>query len=136
MNTTCVNRPVQLGLCCLNKTLKAKKPPVYPSRKIIVRIVKERGMDELKRRITDNLKDLIKMIHWNNENGIKVFRLSSELFMHKTNPLVEDYTFDFALDLLKEAGKAARKYNQRLTFHPGQYNVVGTRTKINFKKLL
>ena len=136
MNTTCVNRPVQLGLCCLNKTLKAKKPPVYPSRKIIVRIVKERGMDELKRRITDNLKDLIKMIHWNNENGIKVFRLSSELFMHKTNPLVEDYTFDFALDLLKEAGKAARKYNQRLTFHPGQYNVVGTPHEDKFQKTI
>ena len=85
MYTTCVNRPVQLGLCCLNITLKAEKPPIYPSRKIIMRIIKERGMDELKRRITDNLKDLIKMIHWNEKNGIKVFRLSSELFMHKTN---------------------------------------------------
>lgn len=120
------NKAIQLGLCCLNITLKAQKPPIYPSRKIIMRIIKERGMEELKRRITDNLKDLVKMIEWNEQNGIKVFRLSSELFMHKTNPKVEDYSFDFALDLLKQAGDLAKKYNQRLTFHPGQYNVVGT----------
>tara|TARA_A100001015_G_scaffold289630_1_gene361696 strand:+ start:83 stop:808 length:726 start_codon:yes stop_codon:yes gene_type:complete len=48
------------------------------------------------------------------------------LFPHKTNPKVEDYDYDFALDLLKQIGQLARKYNQRLTFHPGQYNVVGT----------
>ena len=65
-------------------------------------------MEELKRRITDNLKDLVKMIEWNEQNGIKVFRLSSELFMHKTNPKVEDYSFDFALDLLKQAGDLAK----------------------------
>ena len=35
-----VNKPVQLGLCCMNMTLKKAKPPVYASRKIIVRIIK------------------------------------------------------------------------------------------------
>ena len=44
------------------------------------------------------------MMDWNEANGIKVFRLSSELFPHKSNPKVEDYTFDFALDLLKQIG--------------------------------
>ena len=136
MHTVCINKPVQLGLCCLNITLKAEKPPIYPSRKIIMRIIKERGMDELKNRITANLQDLIKMIKWNNKNGIKVFRLSSELFMHKTNPKVEDYTFDFAVDLLKEAGSLAKKYNQRLTFHPGQYNVVGSPHEDKFLKTI
>tara|TARA_Y100001954_G_C15774447_1_gene586191 strand:- start:979 stop:1785 length:807 start_codon:yes stop_codon:yes gene_type:complete len=69
------------------------------------------------------------MIDWNEENGIKVFRLSSELFQHKTNPKVPDYDFDFAVDLLKQIGEKARKYNQRLTFHPGQFNVLGTPRK-------
>ena len=83
-----INRPIQLGLCCLNITLKGHKPPIYPSRKIIMRIIEERGMNELKSRILANLNDLLYMIRWNQENGIKVFRLSSELFMHKTNPKV------------------------------------------------
>jgi UV DNA damage repair endonuclease len=44
------------------------------------------------------------MMDYNEENGIKVFRLSSEMFPHKSNPKVEDYDFDFAKDLLKQIG--------------------------------
>ena len=124
-----INKPIQLGLCCMNISLKKQKIPVYASRRIIVRIIDERGIEELKRRILLNLQDLLKMIDWNETNGIKVFRLSSELFMHKNNPKVPDYTYDFAEDLLKQIGEKARSYNQRLTFHPGQFNVLGTPRK-------
>ena len=110
----------------MNITLKAQKPPVYAARRIIVRIINERGIEELKRRILANLEDLLKMIQWNRDNGIRVFRLSSELFQHKTNPRVPDYTYDFALDHLKRIGELARKYEHRLTFHPGQYNVLAS----------
>jgi len=120
------NLPVQLGLCCMNTTLKKKKPPVYCSRRIIIRTIEKLGIDELKSRILKNLEDLLIMIQWNEDNGIKVFRLSSELFLHKTNPRVEDYTFDFAIPLLKRIGALARSYNQRLTFHPGQFNVLAS----------
>ncbi len=120
------NLPVQLGLCCMNTTLKKNKPPVYCSRRMIIRTIKEKGIDVLKEKIIKNLEDLLIMIQWNEDNGIKVFRLSSELFVHKTNPRVEDYTFDFAIPLLKKIGALARSYNQRLTFHPGQFNVLAS----------
>ena len=42
------NKPVQLGLCCMNITLKLKRVPVYASRRIIVRIIDEKGIEELK----------------------------------------------------------------------------------------
>ena len=119
-------KPVQLGLCCMNVTLKKHKPPVYAARRIIVRIINERGIEELKRRILANLDDLLKMIQWNEDNGIRVFRLSSELFQHKNNPRVPDYTYDFALDHLKKIGELARRYGHRLTFHPGQFNVLAS----------
>ena len=131
-----INKPIQLGLCCLNITLRANNPSIYASRKIIQRIIKERGIDELKRRVIQNLTDLIKMIEWNEKNGIKVFRISSDLFPHKSNPNVENYDFEFALDLLKKAGDLAKKYNQRITMHPGQYNVVGTPNESSFKKTI
>ena len=108
-------KPVQLGLCCMNTTLKKLKPAVYASRRIIVRIVDERGIEELKLRITKNLEDMLKMMDWNEENGIKVFRMSSEMFLHKTNPKVADYDYDFAVDLLKQIGEKSKKYNQKLT---------------------
>ena len=119
-------KPIQLGLCCMNTQLKALKPPVYCSRRIIVRIIDEKGIEELKHRILLNLEDLYKMLVWNEENGIRVFRLSSELFQHKTNPKVLDYTFDFALDHLKKLGDFANEKGHRLTFHPGQFNVLSS----------
>lgn len=121
-----INKPIQLGICCINTILRSQKPPIFSSRRMIVKTVKEKGIDELKKLIIQNLEDTLIMMDWNENNGIKVFRLSSELFPHKTNKLVDDYTFDFAIDLLKEIGRISKIYNQRLTFHPGQYNVVGS----------
>ena len=34
-----VNKPVQLGLCCLNTQLRKQKPPVFASRKMIIRTI-------------------------------------------------------------------------------------------------
>lgn len=120
------NKSVQLGLCCINTILREQKPPIFCSRKMIMRKIEELGISELKLKIIQNLADLYKLIQWNEANGIKVLRISSELFPHKSNPKVEDYTMDFADKLLKKIGKYARSMNHRLTFHPGQYNVVGT----------
>jgi len=121
-----VNKPIQLGLCCMNTVLRNQKPPVYPSRRMIIKSIKERGIDELKCKILQNLRDVLTIMDWNEKHGIKVYRLSSELFPHKSNEKVDDYDFDFAKDLLREIGEKSRLYNQRLTFHPGQYNVIGT----------
>ena len=128
------NKPIQLGLCCLNMTLRAQNPSVFASRKMIIRTIKQKGIICLKMKIIENLTDVLKIMDWNEKNGIKVYRLSSEMFPHKSNPKVEDYTFDFASELLTLIGKKSRKYNQRLTFHPGQYNVVGTPTKKVFEQ--
>ena len=129
-----IHKPIQLGLCCMNITLKEHDPPVYSSRTMILRIIKKLGIDELKRRVILNLIDLKKMVEWNEKNGIKVFRISSNIFPHKTNQSIEDYGFEFAKDLLKDIGDLAKSYNQRITMHPGQYNVVGTPSEDKFQQ--
>ena len=129
-------KPIQLGLCCLNTILRSQKPPVFCSRKMIIRTVKEKGIDVLKSKIIENLNDVIKMIEWNEKHGIRVLRLSSELFPHKSNPKVDDYSFDFAIEAMKKIGEKAREYGHRLTFHPGQYNVVGTPTDACFQQTI
>jgi len=120
-----MERPVQLGLCCLNTQLRSRNPPIFASRKMIIRTIKQKGIDTLKQKILQNLQDVLVMIMWNEIHGIRVFRLSSEMFPHKSNPRVEDYDFDFAKELLEKIGKLARYFGHRITFHPGQYNVVG-----------
>jgi len=122
---------IQLGLCCINTILRKKN--IFSSRSIILKTFDTKGIDYLKEKIIQNLKDTLVMIEWNYKHGIHVFRLSSELFPHKSNPRAPEYTFDFAIELLQEIGKKAKKYNQRLTFHPGQYNVIGTPHKEAFE---
>jgi len=46
------------------------------------------GLEKLKERIILNCKDMIKMIEWNEQNGIKVYRVNSHLFPHFTNPKI------------------------------------------------
>ena len=120
------NKSIQLGLCCLNIELREKKPTIFTSRRVTLKTLEEKGVDNLKNKIINNLKDVLKMIQWNEDNGIKVFRLSSEIFPHYSNKKAESYTLDFAVDLLKEIGKKSKELNQRLTFHPGPYNCLGS----------
>ena len=120
------NKSIQLGLCCINTILRAQKPTIFASRSVILKTIETKGVDNLKDIIIQNLKDVLLMMDWNELHGIKVFRLSSNMFPHKSNPKVEDYALDFAFDLLSAIGEKSRTLNQRLTFHPGQYDVIGT----------
>lgn len=120
------NKDIQLGLCCLNTVLRSKNPTIFPSRSCTMKTIKEKGLKIAVDRARLNLDDLIKMIEWNEENGIKVFRLTSNIFAHMSNPKIGPYSMDFAVEKLKDIGRLARKYNMRLTFHPGQYVVLGT----------
>ena len=127
-------KAVQLGLCCINNGLREQRPPVFCSRSCILKTIETKGLDVLRARIRDNCLDLIKLIQWNAQNGIRVFRISSDLCPHKSNPKAPDYDLDFVQPLLDRAGQLARRYKQRLTFHPGQYNVVGTPHEETFQK--
>lgn len=123
------NKSIQLGLCCLNIELRVCKPSVFSSRSVILKTLHEKGVDNLKAKIIENLQDVLIMMDWNEANGIKVFRLSSEMFPHISNPNAPDYTLEFAKDLLKRIGEKSKKYNQRLTFHPGHFNCLGSPTE-------
>ena len=118
-------KPIQLGLCCLNITLR-NETGATPSRKKMLKTVLREGVEPLKELILKNLNDVKELIEWNEAHGIRVYRLSSSMFPHKTNPQVEDFGYEFAIPLMQEIGELARKYGHRLTFHPGQYNVLAS----------
>jgi len=119
-------KDIQFGLCCMNCCLRCQKPPIFCGRSIILKTIHLKGIDELKRRAIQNLTDLKYIIQWNYENNIHVYRLSSDMFPHMSNPSIPLYSFDFAIPLLKESAQLAKKYGQRLTFHPSQYNNLGS----------
>ena len=44
------NQPIQLGLCCLNTVLRTQNPPVFCSRKMIIRTIKQKGIIALNKK--------------------------------------------------------------------------------------
>ncbi len=127
--------PINLGLCCMNTHLRTKG--IFSSRTCRLDTLKKDGFGfpHLKKLSMQNLDDLIKLLEWNNENGIKVFRMSSELFPHISNYTVfewdregaeEYFRLEWCRERLAEIGKRARELDIRLTFHPGQYNQLGS----------
>lgn len=111
---------IRLGLCCINTELRKKD--IFCSRTMIRKNFTVKKAMELSLK---NIKDISTLAEWNAKNNIFVFRLSSDIFPHFTDDETEPYTIDFALEALKEAGDICKKYNQRITMHPGQYNQVG-----------
>lgn len=120
---------LQLGLCCINTVLRKKG--VFCSRTL------QRAsftVDKAKEKTIANLLDAEQMMRWNKAHHIYVFRLSSDIFPHFTDPETEPYTMEFAIPYLQNLGKVARECGQRITMHPGQFNQIGTPTSNVYKK--
>ena len=124
-----MNNPIRLGLCCINNKMRTEKPPIYSSRTARLSTIEKEGIDYVKDLALKNIEDTKKILEENVRLGIFVFRISSEVFPHITNEKCGGYSLDFAKKQLKELGDVARKCNQRITAHPGQYNVLGSPTK-------
>lgn len=119
---------IQLGFACINTELR--KQNIFCSRTCrLETILKTGGIKLVKKLIRKNLDDLEKLVDWNYEYGIRFMRISSELMPHVTNPDAPKYSIEQFRSKLQRIGKKARWYKQRLTFHPGQFNILSTPKK-------
>ena len=115
----------QLGYACINMTLA--KQGISCNRSMIRRTFDSKGVAYASELILENLRNLTKIISWNNQNGIKVYRMSSNMF-----PWMSEYEFtdlpdyDKICNLLKGIGTLAMENGQRLSFHPGQFCVLAS----------
>lgn len=74
-----------------------------------------------------NIEDLEKVIDWNIQNNITLYRMSSDMF-----PWMSEYEFENLPDIesikkiLSRIGKKIDNHNHRVTFHPGPFNVLAS----------
>lgn len=139
----CKINNIELGLCCINNTLRNNKPnSIFSNRTCRLKTAHEKGLKYVQSLVILNLQDVLKMITWNYLKGIKTFRLSSFIFPHISNhrftchESVEGglrYKLDFAKDLLMKIGSKAKRYGQRLSAHPGHFNQIGTKSETVLK---
>ena len=113
---------MNLGYACINLSLGKK---ITTNRTMIKRTFIEKGLDYVSDCVIQNVADLERIIDWNEQNGIKMYRMSSDMM-----PWATEYQFNQLKDwneisvILKRCGEKATKYNQRLSFHPGPFNVL------------
>jgi UV DNA damage endonuclease len=117
--------PHNVGYCCINLSLKKKK--IFTSRTMRKATFKEMGLSYASNLALQNAKDLVKIIYWNAEQGIKVFRMGSDIF-----PWASEYNitslpnyFEIA-GQLSLAGDIARSTGQRITAHPDHFVKLGS----------
>ena len=118
--------PYRLGYACINATLR-KNHKIRMNRRAIKRTYEEKGLPHIGSLVQQNLEDLHKVLQWNVENKIRVFRLSSDI-----TPWGSEYEFtdlpnaDEVMALFKKCGQYALDNDIRLSFHPGQFCVLAS----------
>lgn len=114
---------MNLGYCCINLTLKPDG--ISTNRGMIKRTFDEKGLPLVSELALLNIKDLKSILQWNLDQGIMIFRMSSDLF-----PWMSHYEFEDLPDYLdikselEQIGKFVLDNNMRVGFHPGQFNVL------------
>jgi UV DNA damage endonuclease len=101
------------------------KKGVTTNRSMIKRTFLQKGIPYASELSIQNVRDLIEIIKWNEQNNIKFFRMSSNMFPWSSEyPLSDLPHYNRIKNLLDGAGVLANKYGHRLTSHPGPFNVL------------
>lgn len=144
----------RLGYACLNTYLRSSNPPIFSSRTCRIQSILEHrhplqdssqpehptknrpdrtkpADPELGRKYLEsvclaNVKDIDKMIRWNEKYHIRFMRLSSEMFPFASHAEYGYKLAPFASEALAEAGKTIAQFNHRVTTHPGQFTQLGS----------
>ena len=116
---------MRLGYACINMTLQ-QAGGITTNRSMRQKTYNERGLPYCSELALQNVKDLVNIIKWNNEMGIKQFRMSSDIFPWMSYYNLDELPdYEEICDYLYVAGSEADG-KQRLTFHPGHFNVLGS----------
>ncbi len=75
----------------------------------------------------DPFFDLLTILQWNEQHGIRLFRIGSELFPRWNHYELHDLPgIDEITQHLRAAGDYARAHGHRLTTHPGPFHILGS----------
>ena len=113
---------MNLGYACINMTLGKA---VTTNRGMVKRTFLAKGPDYVSELTLANSKDIIKILEWNRQNGIRLFRLTSALIPWGDSlDLTQLKDYEEIKSELKKAGEFAKFHGIRITTHPGPFNVL------------
>lgn len=124
-----------IGYCCINMTLT--NSGVKVNRGMVKKTFLEKGLDYVSDLILLNLEDTLKILKWNVENDILVYRMSSDSF-----PWMSEYeftdlpNFDLINSKLKSIGDFIKENKLRTSYHPSHFNVLASLNPLVVEKTI
>lgn len=116
---------MNLGYACINMTLSKQKEKITTNRGMVKKTFLSKGVDYASELALQNAKDMIHILKWNNDNNIKFFRMSSEIFPWSSEYDITKTKHYKAIEReLQKVGDYAKTNGIRLTCHPGPFNVL------------
>lgn len=120
-----MHKDTRIGYCCINLSLKEKK--ITTNRGMIKRTFTAKGLPYASELALKNVQDLVEIIKWNEQNGIQVYRMSSDIFPWMSEYDLRDLPdYQKISNVLKGVGTLVQRYGHRVSFHPGPFNVLGS----------
>ncbi len=116
---------MNIGYACINMTLGEQTPRITTNRSMVKKTFNQKGISYASELALQNSRDLFEILKWNVKNGIKLFRISSDMLPWASEYNVEDMPdFQKISNILKGCGTYANDNGVRLTSHPGPFNVL------------
>ena len=113
------------GYCCINLSLAKDK--ISTNRGMVKKTFEEKGIAYASELALKNVMDLSKVLQWNGNNGIKMYRMSSDIFPWCSEYEIKDLPdYPMIVGVLKNCGLIAKVTDQRITFHPSPYGVLAS----------
>ena len=106
----------RLGYACLCPSLPDSSPKGT--------ILRNATPDRLRELIAMNLERLGRVLRYNVEHGIALFRISSDVIPFGSHPINEVRWWEEERDRLDALGAYIREHDLRVSTHPGQYTVL------------
>lgn len=117
-----------LGYCCIPLGCnegKKKKEQILVNRSMVKKTFDTKGLPYVSELIILNLIDTLKVIDWNLQNDIYIYRMSSDSFPWMSEYMFSDLPdFNTIKNLLQQIGDKSKENRIRLSYHPGPFNVL------------
>jgi UV DNA damage endonuclease len=87
----------------------------------------EKGIAYASQLALANLRDLLKILEWNKQNDIKIYRMSSDIFPWMSEYKISDLPDFYEIAAIaSKVGKYVKENDMRISFHPGQFDVLAS----------
>ena len=113
------------GYACINVQLADRD--ISANCGMVKKTFEKRGLGYVSEIAINNINALKQILQWNEQHYIKLYRVTSNLFPWMSEYEISELPrFDEIKKALQACGKIAIATDQRLTFHPGPFNVLGS----------